>query len=74
MQFSISKLRFEISIKDSLKGRGTVFCKIDPIRNSNQFDLKLSAMKDLDVSSHSCNFQLDWFSFTLLSYSMNFAL
>ena len=53
---------------------GTVLHKIGPSRNFNQFDLKLSAMKDLDVSSHSCNFQLGWFSFTLLSYTMNFAL
>ncbi len=48
------------------KGRGTLRPQIRPIRNRKQFHLKLSAMKGLDVSSHSCNFQLDWLSFTLL--------
>jgi hypothetical protein len=57
---------FMLSHATELKGRGTLRPHIRPIRNSKQFHVKLSVMKGLDVNSHSCNFQLDWLSFTLL--------
>ena len=64
----------EMGKKQTVKGRGTVLHKIGPSRNFNQFDLKLSAKKDLGVSSHSCNFQLNRYSFSLFPYPMNLAL
>jgi hypothetical protein len=50
------------------KGRGTFFFKIGPIRNHWQFHVKLSAIEDTTVGSHSWNFQLDWSGFTWLFY------
>jgi hypothetical protein len=35
------------------KGRGTFLAQIGPIRNHRQLDVKLSAIKDLSVSSQS---------------------
>jgi hypothetical protein len=34
------------------KGRGTFWDEIGPIRKHGQFDVKLSATKELTVSSH----------------------
>ncbi len=59
----IKKIKIPPNLK-SMKGQGTFLLQIGLIRNHRQFDVKLSTIEGVSVSSHFSNFQLDWPNFT----------